>query len=70
MCIIYLEYNNIYSKTSGRLWQYYRDEPALNDNNVIIDFPVVDNNGNSFKFKKKITGQTNNNGIKDVEIMV
>ena len=25
-----LEYSNNYSKTSGNLWQYYRDEP--NDN--------------------------------------
>ena len=25
-----IEYSDIYSKTSGCLWQYYRDEP--NDN--------------------------------------
>ena len=24
------EYSNSYSKTSGSLWQYYKDEPALN----------------------------------------
>ena len=24
-----IEYSNSYSKTSGSLWQYYRDEPAL-----------------------------------------
>ena len=37
----------------------------------IIDFPA--NNNNScilFKFKEKITGQTDNSGTKDVEIMV
>ena len=24
------ENSHAYSKTSGRLWQYYRDKPALN----------------------------------------
>ena len=63
-----LEYDNVYSKTSGSLWQYFRDEPA-SDNNVVDDFPE-DNNINSFKFKQKITGKTTINGTKDVEIMV
>ena len=27
-----IEYSNAYSKTSGSLWQYYRDEPALHNN--------------------------------------
>ena len=48
-----IEYNNSYSKTSGSLWQYYRDEPALDANGVIIDFPANDNNSASFKFNKK-----------------
>ena len=48
-----IEYNNSYSKTSGSLWQYYRDERALDANGVIIDFPANDNNSASFKFKKK-----------------
>ena len=38
-----LEYSDAYSKTSGSLWQYYRDEPALDDNNN-IDFPAHNNN--------------------------
>ena len=62
-------YSDIYSKTSGRLWQYYRDEPALDNNNKIIDFPAI-NNGISFKFKQQLTGQTGNGGTKNVEIMV
>ena len=33
------------------LWQYYRDGPALNENNIIIDSPVDKNNSNLFKFK-------------------
>ena len=46
-----IECRNAYSKTSGRLWQYYRDEPALNNNNNIIDFPANNNNSILFKFK-------------------
>ena len=65
-----LEYDNVYSKTSGSLWQYFRDEPASDDNNVVNDFPDDNNNSNSFKFKQKITGKTTINGTKDVEIMV
>ena len=40
------EYSNNYSKTSGRLWQYYRDEPALTDASTLDNFP-----GNSASFK-------------------
>ena len=29
-----IEYSDIYSKISGSLWQYYRDEPALDNNGV------------------------------------
>ena len=39
-----IEYSDNYSKTSGRLWQYYKDEP--NDN-------LADSE--SFKSKVKIT---------------
>ena len=65
-----LEYSDIYLKTSGSLWQYYKDKTALNNKNVIIDFHVDNNGSNSFKFKQKITGKTINNGIKDVEIII
>ena len=34
-----IDYCNHYSKTSESLWQYYRDKPALDDNNAIIFFP-------------------------------
>ena len=40
------EYSNAYSNTSGNLWQYYRDEPAIDANGNIIDFPANDNNSN------------------------
>ena len=65
-----IECRDTYSKTSGGLWQYYRDEPALNDDGNTIDFPNDSNNSVSFKFKQKITGQTVNNETKDVETMI
>ena len=39
-----IECSNNYLKTSGRLWQYYRDEPYLDANGGIADFPADDNN--------------------------
>ena len=55
-----IDYSDNYAKTSGSLWQYYRDEP--NDN-------LADSE--SFKSKLKITGKTPNDGNeKGVEIMV
>ena len=64
-----IECGNNYSKTSGSLWQYYTDEPALTDAGAITDFSAVDNTA-SLKFKQKITGETAANGRKDVEIVV
>ena len=49
------------SKTSGSLWQYYRDEQSLNDNGVTNNVP---GNSVSFKFKQKIAGGTGADGIK------
>ena len=60
----------IIQKASGILWKYYRDEPFLDANGVIANFPAVNNNNTSFKFKQKITGKTAVGGTKDVEIMV
>ena len=62
-----IEYSD--AKISRGLWQYCRDEPALDDNSNIIDF-LTDNNSDSLKFKQKITGQTGNRSAKDVETMV
>ena len=62
-----IEYRDSYLNTSGSLWQYYRDEPALNANGEVIDFPANNNNSVSFKFKQQITGQTGNGGTKDVK---
>ena len=35
----------------------YRDEPAPDNNNNIIDYPANNNNSISFKFKQQITGK-------------
>ena len=58
-----VEYSDAYSKTSGGLWQYYRDETALGNNSNITDFPD-NNDSTSFKFKQQIRGQTGNGGTK------
>ena len=34
-----IEYSNNYLKLSGSLWQYYRDDPALNDEGTLANFP-------------------------------
>ena len=34
-----IEYSHNYLKNSGRLWQYHRDEPFINNNGAIIDVP-------------------------------
>ena len=41
-----------------------------NNNNNLIAESTADNTTDSFNFKAKITGQTGNNGTKDVEIIV
>ena len=54
-----IEYGDNYSKTSGSLYQFCRDEP----NNNITD-------SESFKFKSKFLDNTNNEGIIDAKIAV
>ena len=71
-----IEYSDNYSKTSGSLWQYWKDIPAVDNNGAIVDFKGA-NATDSFNFWTKITGQTvadNKNGniagSVDVELMV
>ena len=55
-----IEYSDNCSKTSGSLWEFYRDE---RNNNLA--------NSKPFKFEIKITGNTPaNSNTKDVEIIV
>ena len=58
-----IEYSDNYSKTSGSLLHYYKDEPFL-DNGAIAYFASDNNNSASFKFKTEIAGRTENDGIK------
>ena len=76
-----LEYSKTYSKTSGSLWNYYRDEltDETNDDNGPNKNVI---NSKSFKYKTSITGSTynvaataedydaNKEGTKEVEIDV
>ena len=64
-----IEYCDNYSKTSGGLWQYCKDIPAINDNGEIVNFNGA-NATDSFNFKVKVTGQTGNDKTKNVKIMV
>ena len=55
-----IEYSDNYSRTSGSLWQYYKEEP--NDN-------LADSE--SYKSKVKTIGSTpHNDNIKDIEVIV
>ena len=55
-----IEYSDNYSKTSGSLWQNYRDEQHA----AIVNFE-------SFKSKIKITGKTPaDSNTKDVKLAV
>ena len=47
-----LEYSKNYRKTTGSLWNYYRDEPSN----------PLSSNSESFKYKTSITGNTYNVG--------
>ena len=46
-----IEYSDSYSKTSGSLWHYYRDESFLNAKGTIGDFPTDNNNSTSLNLK-------------------
>ena len=48
-----LEYSKNYKKTTGSLWNYYRDEPSN----------PLSSNSESFKYNTSITGNTYNIGV-------
>ena len=66
-----IEYSHNYSKTSVILCQYRRDKPAINvANGNIVDFNADNATSNSFQIIEKITGETGDDGTRNVEIMV
>ena len=50
-----LEYSKNYKKTTGNLWNYYRDEPSN----------PLSSNSESFKYKTSITGNNYNVGVSE-----
>ena len=66
MCNL-IEYSDNYSKTSGSLWQYYRDEPFIDNDGDVITPQHPDSI--FLNCKQKITGKTETNGRKDVQII-
>ena len=63
------EYGDNYSKTWKSLWQYYRDEPLLNNLSVIV--PFTGNIASKLiNFERTIMRHTGNDSTKFVEIMV
>ena len=58
-----IEYSDNYSKTSGILFQYCRDVPAVDNNGATIDLTEA-NVTDSFNLKLKLTGQAGDNGKK------
>ena len=52
-----LKYSKNYRKTTGSLWNYYRDEPSN----------PLSSNSESFKYKTSITGNTYNVGVGEAD---
>ena len=57
-----VEYSDNDLRTSGNLWQCYRDEASLNNADAILDFTGFNQNNKLFQYKQKITGAT---GVND-----
>ena len=57
-----LEYSKNYRKTTGSLWNYYRDQPSN----------PLSTNSESFKYKASIVGKTppNNDSLTDAEVVI
>ena len=53
----FIDCSDNYFKTSGRLWQYCKDIPAVGSNNSMVNFNEA-NATDLFNFKAKMTGQT------------
>ena len=65
-----IEYSDNYSKTSGSLWKYCKEIPAVDDDGDIAIFNGA-NAADSFSFRIMITGQADDDGeIEKVEVMV
>ena len=55
-----LEYSKNYRKTTGSLWNYYRDEPSN----------PLSSNSESFKYKKNIVGKTQEDSLTNAKVVI
>ena len=64
-----IEYSKYYRKTTGSLWNYYRDEPNSGTEEN-INYSIKDSK--SFNYKTSITGKLEGNNVEkdDVKIVV
>ena len=53
-----IEYSDNYSKTSGSLWNYYRDEQVLHANGFLANFSADNIKSVPFKIFKTIASRT------------
>ena len=63
---IFKKYGDNYSKASGSLWHYYRDESFL-ANGAITDSLTSNNDSALVESKTKIKGRTGNDGAKNAK---
>ena len=66
-----IKYSKNYEKTTGSLWNYYRDEPnsGIGGENTSVNYSI--NDSKSFDYKTSITGKLEGiNTTKDAEIIV
>ena len=69
----FLDYSNNQEKTTGSLWNYYRDQPkydAVGNGNAKMAISLTDSK--SFNYETKITGELNagENRNNDIKIIV
>ena len=67
MCNL-IEYSKNYRKTTGTLWNYYRDEPNsdLGGDNNNINYSIKDSK--SFDYKTSITGKLESNNVEKDDV--
>ena len=66
-----LDYSKHYKKTTGSLWNYYKDEPNGSTNNGNITHSILNSKSFDYKASFRENGVTHNNLIKnDVKIMI
>ena len=66
-----LEYSKNYRKTTGNLWNYYRDEPNSSTDNNNITHSILNSEFSDFKANFIENGVTQNNLIKNnVKIVI